>query len=393
MSGRHLCPPELLQQSPAERLTSFKNQIVAHPLLVDAARALNQAIREPAGASLIFVVGPSGAGKTTLRLRSQQRLLEEMRSELETDPGRISVVGIEVASTDPNTFSWRDLYTRGLTAFEEVLIDRKIDYATHGLPSTDARQSGIRSRATGMELRHAFEQCLRYRRPKAVFLDEAQHLMKVTSARKLRDQADELKSLASLSETLVVLMGTHELLALTNLSAQLSRRTRLIHLPRYRFEVAEDRKAFKNLLFTFQDRFPLAEPPDLLGHWMECYERCLGCIGILKNWLTRGLAAALEDDLATVDFAYLDQYADAPSKLRQMALEIKEGEAQLTEAKGDRIQLRALLGLEDTLSGSGANRVASPTNQHVRAGVSRPKQRVGKRNPIRDPVGVKRHVG
>lgn len=393
MSGQHAYPPDLLQQPPAVRLTYFKERVFKHPLLLDATRALNQAIHEPAGASLIFVVGPSGAGKTTLRLKSQKRLLEETLPELEKDRGRIPVVGIEVASADANTSLWRDLYIRGLTAFDEVLIDRKIDYATHGLRSADGRPSGIHSRATNLELRYAFQQCVQYRRPKAIFLDEAQHLMNVASGRKLREQADTLKSLASLSETLLVLMGPHELLGLAHLSAQLSRRTRLIHLPRYRFERAEDQKAFKGLVHTFQCYFPLAEPPDLLEHWTECYERCLGCVGILKNWLTRGLAAALEDGLATVDFAYLDQYADSPAKLRQMALEIREGEAQLVEAKGDRTELRALLGLEGALPGSGAKRVVPPTTRHVRAGASRPTGRVGQRNPIRDPVGVKQHVG
>jgi hypothetical protein len=56
------------------------------------------------------------------------------------------------------------------------------------------------------------EQALRYRRPRAVLIDEAQHLFALASGRRLEDQLNVLKSLANRSNTVHVLFGTYELL-------------------------------------------------------------------------------------------------------------------------------------------------------------------------------------
>jgi hypothetical protein len=44
-----------------------------------------------------------------------------------------------------------------------------------------------------------------------------------------------------------------------------------------------------NVLLTFQCQMSLAECPNFVAHWEYCYERSLGCVGVLKNGLTRAL--------------------------------------------------------------------------------------------------------
>ena len=90
-------PLELLSQSSTARLAYFREKVVAHPHLKATHQQLWQAIQQPAGASLIFVFGPTGVGKTTLRCRLEQQLWEAGRPEIERDPGHIPVVGLEVA--------------------------------------------------------------------------------------------------------------------------------------------------------------------------------------------------------------------------------------------------------------------------------------------------------
>ena len=90
------------------------------------------------------------------------------------------------------------------------------------------------ARAAGSEYHHAVERALRFRRPVAVLIDEAQHLARMGSGRRLSDQLDVIKSIANCTGTVHVLLGTYELLAFRNLSAQLSRRSIDIHFPRYR---------------------------------------------------------------------------------------------------------------------------------------------------------------
>src|SRR5438309_3912506 len=98
-------PLELLDASPEVRLEYFKGYTVAHPHLKDATDKLMRVIREPAGAALIFVCGPTGVGKTTLRLRVEQQLIEQALPELEVNRGRIPVAGMEVVAPDSGNFS------------------------------------------------------------------------------------------------------------------------------------------------------------------------------------------------------------------------------------------------------------------------------------------------
>jgi energy-coupling factor transporter ATP-binding protein EcfA2 len=217
-------PRELLNRPVSERLAYFRSYTVAHPLLKEADAALKRAIQEPAGGSLVFVIGPTGVGKTTLRLRVEQHLKEAFLPEAKEDVGRIPVIGVEAVAPDSGNFNWKDYYQRALRSLEEPLIRHKI--CTYG-----QEPPAFASRAAGAELRYALEQALRFRRTAAVMIDEAQHLTKMASGRKLSDQLDSLKSLANLTGCVHVLIGTYELLPCRNLSAQLSRRSIDIHFP------------------------------------------------------------------------------------------------------------------------------------------------------------------
>ena len=50
-------PPELLSQTPVERLSYFRDKVVAHPHLKEIHQQLWQAIQQPGGISLILRIG------------------------------------------------------------------------------------------------------------------------------------------------------------------------------------------------------------------------------------------------------------------------------------------------------------------------------------------------
>jgi hypothetical protein len=106
-----------------------------------------------------------------------------------------------------------------------------------------------------------------------------------------------------------VLNGTYDLPGLTNLSAQLSRHSVEVHFARYRAGVDKDRLAFKSVLLTFQHQLPVSEQPDLVGLWERLYEGSLGCVGVLKSWLNRALADAIDHEAATITRRHLDRQA------------------------------------------------------------------------------------
>ena len=243
-----------------------------------------------------MVFGPTGVGKTTLRIRTEQILTEQLRPELEADRSRIPVVSVEAAAPESGSFCWRDHFKRLLTEMHEPLIERKRS------PET----SLARPKSTTPEYRHGVEQALRFRRPVAVMIDEAQHLAKMASGRRLLDQLDVLKSIANRTQTIHVLYGTYDLLAFRNLNGQLSRRSMDVHFPRYRLEAAGDRQIFIGVLRSFGQQLPLPETPDLAKDWEFLFERSVGCVGILKQWLVRSLSAALRSGETTLKLQHLE---------------------------------------------------------------------------------------
>lgn len=375
-------PLELLTRPVTERLAYFENYTVAHPRLKEVYEILMRTIAEPAGATFIFVYGPSGIGKTTLRLRVEQKLTELALLKLESDRGSIPVVGVEAVAPESRNFNWKDYYTRALIALEEPLIDYKFNYGVRGIYRDIFGKINVESKVVAPALRRALENALNYRHPDVFFIDEAQHFGKMASGHKLQDQLDCLKSVANMTGTLHCLLGTYELLTFRNLSGQLSRRSVDIHFRRYCADSPEDVQAFKSVLLTFQQQMPIAETPDLVSHWEYFYERTLGCVGILKNWLTRALKDALDREATTITLKDLQKRVWSVAQCQRMFKEIQEGERQLSETETDVQNLRSALGL-------GAETIALPEEAPK---TTRPQRKVGKRKPKRDPIGVQQDV-
>ena len=372
-------PPALLAQPAAERLAYFTTKVIAHPHLKEVHDAVLQAIHQPVGAAILFVFGPTGVGKTTLRRRIEHQLIAEFLPHQAAQPGRLPVVGVEAISPENGSFNWKDHYSRLLHACHEPLVDAKVDYQIRGVGQNRDGQLVIGPSVVVAELRSAVEACLRARQPAAVLIDEAQHLKKMTSGRRVLDQMDTIKSLASTTNIVHILFGTYELLSLTHLSGQLSRRSLEIHFPRYRFDDPDQRQMFLRVVYTFQRQLPLAEEPDLVALGEYLYERCVGCVGVLKSWLTQALALALAENSPTMTRSLLERSALSIQRLVRMAREIADGEAML-HAQGDHTgNLRNLLGMD----GPSPTSPLSPPAAHQ----GRRKQPAGKRAPGRDPVG------
>lgn len=172
-SASQACPRSLLEQSLSERLQYFESYNAAHPRLVQATETLLRNIENPAGASFIFVYGPTGIGKTTMRLRTEQQLVQQVLPLLQSDKDRIPVVGIEAVGTESSSFNWKDYFTRGLIALEEPLIADKMDYGSQGVYRNEQGQLVVQPKVAAPELRRALEKALKYRQPQAFFVDEA----------------------------------------------------------------------------------------------------------------------------------------------------------------------------------------------------------------------------
>lgn len=390
--ARNTFVTNLLKKPKAVRLKEFRAFTVKHPLLSIAYEELLCAILDSTPESIIFIYGPPGAGKSTLLGRLEKRINEMLGTELEKDYGRLPVVKTQLTAPTSGNFDWRDYFRCVLLEMDEPLVDRKLDMERWESPHKQGNTSSnmqliYKDKVATRLMRFAYEQALKHRRPLAVLVDDAQHLGIIRSGRKLLDQLNTVKSLTSKSKVTHVLCGTYELIPLRNLSGQLSRRSINIHFGRYQADNEAQRKEFINVLYTFQQNLPLAEAPNLVDKWDYFYERSIGCVGVLKDWLTRALALALDSNSSTLSLKFVERRALSISQCTTMMREVLEGEKELEERDEARRLLRKGLGLCDEQQQFISASKDSPNMDTTRA--TRGGRRVGSRSPVRDKTGVK----
>ncbi len=378
-------PRELLDQPSSARLDYFKAYTVAHPFLEKADAKVRSTLREPGGASLIFIIGPTGVGKTTLLTFIEQRLLTYAQQQLLQDPDHVPVIKLDAMAPSARQFRWPDFYTRALMAVSEPLIDYKVERRAV-LPVFNERMGRhVPPRLVGdaAALQRSWEQVLKYRRPEAILIDEAHHFAKTAGGNRLEDQLDHVKSLAIATKTIHILAGTYDLLLFRNLNAELSRRSIDVHFPRHEATNPEERKAFQRALSTFQRQLPLEKAPNLVQQWEICYAHTVGCVGLLKDWLTQALSEALETGAKTISPSLLAAHAPSVDRCHQMITDIEEGEKALRADPEATERLLARLGL-----GTRKTQRTRTAQETEKPGSSSPprRTRVGQRNPTRDAV-------
>lgn len=150
--------------------------------------------------------------------------------------------------------------------------------------------------------------------------------------------------MTNVTGVLHILIGTYELLNFRNLSGQASRRGLDLHFPRYLFQHEQDRDCFQGVLLALLKQVPLhTDIPALMQHWFYFYERSIGCVGILKDWLTRAVAAALHDGDETLTLERVEEHALTLSQCERMAVDAIEGEQKLGYSESRREHLWRLL--------------------------------------------------
>ncbi len=363
-------PISLLEKSMKERLAYFENTTIAHPKLEELNKELMRRIIEPCGAQIILVYGPSGVGKSTLCKLVNRRIIDASRELMQQDPGHIPAVSTEIIVPSFGKFDWKDYFHRCLHALRDPICERRnIDLFEQDYPLL------VKDRRSESELRRTLENSCKYRNPKAFLIDEAQHLSMIASGRKLGDQINYIKSLASTTNVVHVLFGTYELLPFRNLSGQLSRRSIDIHFPRYKADSKKDLEEFIKVIYTFQKKMPLLEEPDLTEHVEYLYERSIGCVGTLKLWLNKALQAALEDNAKKLTLRHLEKCGLSVNQCEKMAGDSIEGEIKLEEREEWRNRLVAMLGLGNA---------SIVQMKKIRGGH---KNETGVRSPVRDAIG------
>jgi hypothetical protein len=303
-------PIHLLKASPEERKQYFREYEVLHPMIELIFNRVMRIIREPGGKQLIIVAGPTGVGKSFL-IRWLVSELEWEWSEVQhTDPGRIPVAWMEVPAKDTKQPSWGDYYVRALEAMEERHIEKKVLYADVSVDVrfVDGKKKLLVEDASIRKYRRAIESCFKFRRPLIFLLDEAHQLVN-TGGLRVEEQTENLKSVANMTGTLHGLFGTYKILDLLSLeddeeSDQLIRRSSIIHFKRY-LDTEDEKFIFDSIVNSFQVNMPFERVPNLTQHSDYLYNRTLGCIGILRDWLVAAYTEAVDEGAVTLELKHL----------------------------------------------------------------------------------------
>lgn len=262
--------------------------------------------------SIAIIVGPSGVGKSFVTSVLPERL-----------GGQGCVVKVEAMAESGRSFSWSHFYREVLMAVGDPLVE--------GKRAPDAPAYGqIPNNLSVNALRVAMENALQLRKIRAVIVDEAEHILTAGNAKTLLANLDVLKSIANRTRVPHILVGPYVLYECLSCSAQIARRTHLIHFPRYDRANQQDVTMFGNIVATFARSLPGSDPVgDLVPATPFIMERSLGCVGTARDLIRCSSNRARLHGHGRIRREDLNAVALAGANSDRMLLDIMEGEARL----------------------------------------------------------------
>ncbi len=322
-----------------ERLAYFSECRLMHPRIQEVMKELEVWTQPNVGAELTLLIGPTGVGKSTIVQHLGEMLVQRHVQQHGEDSGSIPVVKVEAPAVGERQFSWRVFYQRLGEALQEPLMGRKQETVySNGRVSVRPVSRG----ATVAGMRMAVENALRERKTSVVIVDEAVHMLRSLQGNTLENHMDALKSMANLCGVKLVLVGSYDLHALTHLSAQVARRTAIVHFQRYQTGNEADETSFRRAVKQFGRFLPLEGELGLESHALELQHACVGSVGILKESLSRGLARALQSG-GKWSMSHLERGLLSPHQLDSILRETLEGEAKLQHTTSGTGSFRAAM--------------------------------------------------
>jgi hypothetical protein len=317
---------DIIEATPEARRAYFDCRTVLHAnmnrVFLDIWNLLHKNRKE----LLVFIFGPSGVGKSALRILLALVYLMEHIKEMNERKEWLPLTQNELVQRS-DRYSWREFYRGGLFACKEPLVDCKI------LPRGPLNESYIPSGKATVDLwGNAYADATERRGVLRAFVDEADKLAKIKS----KDKEALTNPLIGLSRMCPhYLFGTYTILDLRNRNAQIARRSKSFHFPRYHSKDPEENREFQKALNGLADQLPIKERPDLTEYTEFIFRRSNGSIGVLHDWLADALDLAMEENAHTITFQHLRKTQPDDDSLHRFEVEAANGEQRFLDLKDE----------------------------------------------------------
>ncbi|MGF6372860.1 ABC-type Mn2+/Zn2+ transport system ATPase subunit [Paraburkholderia sp. RAU6.4a] len=315
-----------LNLSAEEKRRYFYSIQVKHRNLLTVEKEISRYISGDTDTRILTLIGPPGAGKTSLILNVLANRLKA------TEMGQIPFVSVSTPAHGSNKVPWSEMYRKILRAGREPLIDQK--------RVTDMTGETVKVRSNSMgslsALRDAVMSMLINRKTKILALDEVLHMLRFGNHEALMDT---FKSLADETSCQILLIGSYDLFGLATTYGQVARREEIFYLGRYGHNVdekgnsdkeadARDVEEYRNIIRKLQDKWPLEDVPQFANLASDLLLMTLGIVGLLKEFMTQCLVLQMEND-GKWDNDFVRRAMKKPYVIKKIRKEVESGEKEM----------------------------------------------------------------
>lgn len=288
-------------------------KFVQHPRYEGPRRQLRRALDAHRPGHMVFLIGPSGVGKTTVR----RSVMQEMFGKPECwGRGRTPV--IEAFAMLPNSayFSSRDLARTLLDELHAPTLDWLLNNSSLSEDVKGAMRAQVAEcartwdqlrpkRATEGEYWGMVKRSLGARGCKYVSLDQVTALLVNHRDTSPADHTLHLMALAEASGVMFVMTGVHQATRLWEVHSELRRRVDTVWMPPYSDKRAEDRLPFLRLLTFLELRYRTAEGM-LVGMSYEILAATGGVFAQIVQLMERASAVAADAGSAAIKRSHVE---------------------------------------------------------------------------------------